>query len=222
MRILFLLSICGVLMGEPALMPMPAKVERLAGAMPVDVGFRMAFERMASPRLQRAGARFLGLLAAQTGIPVKRGLAASVGAANLIVDCAQVVDGGTLLLGEDESYTLHVGVEQARLTAKTVTGATRGLQTFLQLVEAGERGFSAASVVITDAPRFPWRGLLIDVTSHFMPVPVIERTLDTMEAVKLNVFHWHLTDDQGWRIEIKKYPLLTQIGGWRSGSQQGP
>jgi hexosaminidase len=212
MRILFLLSICGVLMGEPALMPLPVKVERLAGAMPVDVGFRMAFARMASPRLQRAGARFLGQLAAQTGIPVKRGLAASVGAANLIVDCAQVADGGALALGEDESYTLHVGVEQARLTAKTVTGATRGLQTFLQLVEVGEKGFAAASVVITDAPRFPWRGLLIDVTSHFMPVPVIERTLDTMEAVKLNVFHWHLTDDQGFRVESKVFPKLHMLG----------
>lgn len=211
MRILFSLLFCGVLMAEPALMPMPAKMERLAGTMPVDVSFRIAYARMASPRLQRAGARFLGVLAAHTGIPVKRGLAASVGAANLIIDCAQTVD-GPLELGEDESYKLQVGVEQARLTARTVTGAMRGLQTFLQLVELGERGYGAASVAIEDAPRFPWRGLLIDVTSHFMPVPVIERTLDAMEAVKLNVFHWHLTDDQGFRVESKVFPKLHTLG----------
>ena len=69
-----------------------------------------------------------------------------------------------------------------------------------------------SAVTIDDSPRFPWRGLLIDVTSHFMPVPVILRTLDTMEAVKLNVFHWHLTDDQGFRVESKVFPKLHQLG----------
>ena len=88
----------------------------------------------------------------------------------------------------------------------------RGLQTFLQLVSIRPEGFAASAVTIDDSPRFPWRGLLIDVTSHFMPVPVILRTLDTMEAVKLNVFHWHLTDDQGFRIESKVFPKLHQLG----------
>ncbi len=212
-RVLLLL-VPVLLAGAPAeltLMPKPQKVERLSGTLRVDATFRVAYQRTAAPRLQRAGARFVAQLAAETGIPLKRGLAPSVGAANLIIDCAQTADTAPAL-GEDESYRLQVNVEQARLTASTVTGAMRGLQTFLQLVTVDERGTGAPSVIIEDLPRFPWRGLLIDVTSHFMPVPVIERTLDAMEAVKLNVFHWHLTDDQGFRVESKVFPKLHTLG----------
>ncbi len=197
--------------GDPALMPLPAKMQRLSGTHRVDASFRIAYQRAAAPRLQRAGARFLERLTAQTGIPLKRGLASSVGAASFIIDCAQTAD-APLRLGEDESYRLQVNVEQTRLTANTIDGALRGLQTYLQLVTVDERGFGAPSMIIEDAPRFPWRGLLIDVTSHFMPVPVIERTLDAMEAVKLNVFHWHLTDDQGFRVESKVFPKLHTLG----------
>jgi len=211
MRFVWIALLCVVMKGEPALMPKPAKLERLSGEQRVDASFRLAFQRAAAPRLERGAARFLERLTRQTGIPLKRGLAASVGAANLIIDCAQTTD-APLTLGENESYRLQINVEQARLTASTITGAVRGLQTYLQLVDVGERGFAAPSLIIEDAPRFPWRGLLIDVTSHFMPVPVIERTLDTMEAVKLNVFHWHLTDDQGFRVESKVFPKLHTLG----------
>jgi len=211
MRFVWIVLSCFVMKGEPALMPKPAKLERLSGEQRVDASFRLAFQRTAAPRLEHGAARFLERLTRQTGIPLKRGLAASVGAANLIIDCAQTTD-APLTLGENESYRLQVNVEQARLTASTITGALRGLQTYLQLVEAGSRGFALPSVIIEDSPRFPWRGLLIDVTSHFMPVPVIERTLDAMEAVKLNVFHWHLTDDQGFRVESKVFPKLHTLG----------
>ena len=88
----------------------------------------------------------------------------------------------------------------------------RGLQTFLQLVAADAKGFGAAPVHIEDAPRFPWRGLLFDVTSHFIPIPVIKRNLDGMAAVKLNVFHWHLSENQGFRVESKKFPKLHEMG----------
>jgi hexosaminidase len=87
-----------------------------------------------------------------------------------------------------------------------------GLQTFLQLVMSTPKGFGALVVTIDDEPRFPWRGLMIDAGRHFQPLDVIERNLDGMEAVKMNVFHWHLSEDQGFRAESKIYPLLTGRG----------
>src|SRR5689334_23505357 len=83
-----------------------------------------------------------------------------------------------------------------------------GLQTFLQLLENGPSGFVVPAVTIHDTPRFVWRGLMIDVGRHFIPLDVIRRNLDGMEAVKMNVFHWHLSDNQGFRVESKKYPKL--------------
>jgi len=91
-------------------------------------------------------------------------------------------------------------------------GVLRGMETFLQLVELDARGFSAPAVRIADRPRFPWRGLLIDVSRHWMPAEVLQRNIDGMAAVKLNVLHLHLTDDQGFRIESKKYPKLHELG----------
>src|SRR5205085_6426539 len=113
---------------------------------------------------------------------------------------------------EDETYQLDVSDHQARLTAPTVVGALRGLETFLQLVSADADGFYLPAVTIRDQPRFKWRGLLIDVARHYQPIEVLKRNLDAMAAVKLNVFHWHLTENQGFRIESKKFPKLHQLG----------
>ena len=115
-------------------------------------------------------------------------------------------------LDEDESYTLDITAQGAHLHAATDVGAMRGLETLLQLVQSDGRGFWLPLVSIQDAPRFRWRGLMIDCSRHFEPVGVIERTLDAMAAVKMNVFHWHLSDDQGFRIESKIYPKLTGLG----------
>jgi len=98
------------------------------------------------------------------------------------------------------------------LRARTVVGALRGLETLLQLVESDKDGFFLPAVRITDTPRFRWRGLLMDVGRHFMPVEQVKRTLDGMAAVKLNVFHWHLSEDQGFRVESKRYPKLHSLG----------
>ena len=100
----------------------------------------------------------------------------------------------------------------AQLTAATPLGALYGLQTFLQLVQATPSGFAVPVVTIRDQPRFAWRGLLIDVSRHFIPLDVLKRNLDGMAAVKMNVFHWHLSDNQGFRIESKKFPNLQQLG----------
>ena len=115
-------------------------------------------------------------------------------------------------LGEDESYKLEVTSSGAQLNAPTTLGVMRGLQTFLQLVEMTPQGFAVPSVVIEDKPRFAWRGLMIDVGRHFMPVEVIKRNLDGMAAVKMNVFHWHLSENQGFRVESKRFPKLQEMG----------
>jgi hexosaminidase len=115
-------------------------------------------------------------------------------------------------LGENESYRLQISADGVELDAPNPLGVMHGLQTFLQLVRVTPQGFTVPAVTIDDKPRFPWRGLMIDAGRHFITVPVIERDLDAMEAVKLNVFHWHLSEDQGFRVESKIFPLLTQKG----------
>jgi hexosaminidase len=115
-------------------------------------------------------------------------------------------------LGEDESYRLDISTTHVQLTAANPLGVLRGLQTFLQLVKITPQGFGVPVAAIDDQPRFPWRGLMLDAGRHFMPVPVIERNLDGMEAVKMNVFHWHLSDNQGFRVESRQFPLLHEKG----------
>ncbi len=113
---------------------------------------------------------------------------------------------------EEESYTLDVKPTQATLHAPNVLGTLHGLQTFLQLVHVTPTGFAAPAVHIEDRPRFPWRGLMIDSGRHFTPIDVLKRNIDGMEAVKLNVLHWHLSENQGFRVESKSFPKLTELG----------
>src|SRR6202030_1130826 len=115
-------------------------------------------------------------------------------------------------LGEDESYELAITDSGAKLAAPTTLGILHGLQTFLQLVETTTNGFAAPVVTIKDQPRFPWRGLLIDVGRHFIPLDVLKRNLDGMAAVKMNVLHWHLYDNEGFRVESKRFPKLQEAG----------
>ena len=186
-------------------MPLPASATPGQGEFVIDGQFGVAFDGFTEPRLNRARERFLDTLTRETGMPFSR-----VG----VDDTAhfRVHTGGPSKviqqLGEDESYQLTVSPDGVRLTAASPLGVMHGLQTFLQLVRETPHGFTVPAVTIDDKPRFPWRGLMIDVGRHFIPIPVIERNLDAMEAVKLNVFHWHLSDDQGFRVESKVFPLL--------------
>jgi hexosaminidase len=188
------------------LMPMPAKVEISSGALRIDSGITVA---MACPdaRVDAVTKRFIDRLARQTGIPLPN----SRGSANLRIECRERAPEYPAL-GEDEAYQLDIAASGARLSARTVTGVLRGLETFAQLVGPGPDGFQVPAVHIEDQPRFPWRGLMLDVSRHWMPLAVVERNLDAMAAVKLNVFHWHLSDDQGFRVESKRYPKLQQQG----------
>ncbi|MEO8727186.1 MAG: family 20 glycosylhydrolase [Acidobacteriaceae bacterium] len=194
------------------IMPLPAHAEPAKGEFMVDSNFAVAFRGFQEPRLERACQRFLATLTRETGIPVNR-LALKPDAAkpNFFIN-VKSASKPVQELGEEESYRLQITPTEVHLDAPNPLGALHGLQTFLQLVHIGPNGFVAPAVTIDDQPRFPWRGLMIDVSRHFMPIEVLELNLDGMEAVKMDVFHWHLSDNQGFRVESKKYPLLQGKG----------
>jgi hexosaminidase len=131
-----------------------------------------------------------------------------------------MLEGANSALGE-EGYTLTVTPKGVTILAATSAGLFYGVQTLLQLLPVADKtgpqltSWSIPCVHVEDQPRFRWRGLMLDVSRHFFTKQEVERLLDQMAWHKLNVFHWHLTDDQGWRIEIKKYPRLTEMGAWR-------
>jgi hexosaminidase len=189
------------------LMPMPASVQAGSGEFAIDGSFAVTLDGFKEPRLERAQDRFLATLTRETGIPFMPATATPRFVVHTNGPSKAVQE-----LGEDESYQLTVTADGVRLTAANPLGAMHGLQTFLQLVRITPHGFTVPAVTIDDKPRFPWRGLMIDAGRHFIPIPVIERNLDAMEAVKLNVVHWHLSDDQGFRVESKVFPLLQQKG----------
>jgi hexosaminidase len=193
----------------PSLMPMPQHLTAGQGQLKIDSGFTVALEGYKDPRLESARKRFLDTLSRQTGIPYHT--EESQGEPTLTVKTTGPSD-AVEHIGENESYHLEVMQTHAVLTAPNPLGAMHGLQTFLQLVSITPDGFAAPAVTIDDEPRFAWRGLMIDAGRHFQPMNVLKRNLDGMEAVKLNVFHWHLSEDQGFRAESKVYPLLTGKG----------
>jgi len=196
---------------RPALMPWPASIDAGEGVLVVGPSFRISLDGKGGPRAERAARRLEARLARQTGLILPPPGPLS-GEATLAVHCAGPGQGSLPHLGMDESYRLEVGPGGGRLDAPEPWGVLRGMETFLQLVTAGPDGFAAPAVVIEDSPRFPWRGLLLDSGRHFMPVETVERILDGMAAIKLNVLHWHLTEDQGFRVESRRYPRLHQMG----------
>src|SRR5262249_11496344 len=156
-------------------------------------------------------ARMIKRLTARTVLTMSLDLVADKGTATLVVQCERAGE-SIPSLGENEGYSLEVNDKQAHLAAPTVVGALRGLETFLQLLQGDRDGYYLPGIRIQDQPRFPWRGLLIDVGRHYEPMDVLKRNLDAMAAVKLNVLHWHLTEDQGFRVESKKFPGLHSLG----------
>src|SRR5579864_8535947 len=190
------------------LMPLPASVQSGSGNLRIDSSFSVALTGYTEARLDRSVQRFLRQLSRETALPFSA-KPSSKGTLTIHTDHAskQVQE-----LGEDESYTLEISPDGAKLDATTPLGTMHGLKTFLQLVQVSPDGFAAPALKIQDKPRFPWRGLMIDVGRHFIPLDVLRRNLDGMEAVKMNVFHWHLSEDQGFRAESKKFPKLHTLG----------
>jgi hexosaminidase len=194
------------------LMPVPATLEFRSGRLAIDDSF--SFELGAKPdsRLKAAVDRMIARLKGRTALQFPATPAAGGGASRLVIECQQATAPPVPQLGDDESYAIDIDEKRALLKSATITGVIRGLETLLQLVDGDRQGFYLPAVRIEDSPRYPWRGLMIDIARHWMPMEVIKRNIDGMAAVKLNVLHLHITEDQGFRVESRKYPKLHQLG----------
>lgn len=167
----------------------------------------------ASPEAKTVAEFFAAKMRTATGLNIQ---VAKKGNIQLSVD-------PSLDVANDEGYTLDVTKDGAVVVAKTAQGLFYGMQSFLQLlpveIESPSKvngiAWQAPAVSIKDAPRFGYRGIMLDPCRHFMPVENVKKYLDVLSLFKMNRMHWHLTDDQGWRIEIKKYPKLTEIASKR-------
>jgi|SRR5579864_529600 len=209
--LLLFISVLAIAQTPPQLhlMPMPSNVQLGSGQLLIDRSFSVGISGHRDAILDRGVRRFVSKLSTRTG---------------MLLDAASDKKNPTLSirveresdpvekLGEDESYQLRVSTSGATLSAANPLGILHGLETFLQLMQTGKDGFSVPAVVIHDQPRFPWRGLLIDVGRHYIPVDILKRNIDGMAAVKMNVLHLHLSDDQGFRVESKRYPKLHEMG----------
>jgi hexosaminidase len=191
------------------LMPQPAEMSIGSGGLSLDSTFAVEVPGVSDARLMDAIDRAMRRIEMAAGLRhAGRGVA---GTTSLVVKVDHA-SAPVQSIDEDESYSLSVTPSGAEIDAATEVGAMHGLETLIQLVQPSGSGYVIPAVTIHDAPRFRWRGLMIDCGRHFEPVAVIERTLDGMAAVKLNVLHWHLTEDQGFRMQSHIYPKLTAKG----------
>jgi hexosaminidase len=194
----------------PALMPLPSSITTGQGAFLLTPAFSIAYTNPPDERLQAAVDRALARLQFASGVPVARA-AVATSVASLTINVTSP-DAPIQAIDEDESYHLAVTSQSIELKSPSVVGAMHGLETLLQLATYSNGQAVIPAVAIDDTPRFKWRGLMIDVARHFEPVDVVKRNIDGMALVKLNVFHWHLSDDQGFRAESKRFPKLTELG----------
>jgi len=194
-----------------SLMPMPASVQTKTGQLLIDPSFTVGINGHPDALLQKTIEIFLDNMRRQIGMPPLDMKIVDAAQAKLLIHCERPSE-AVQELGENESYSLDISASGAKLNAVTPLGIMRGLQTFLQMVQITPDGFAVPAITIQDKPRFPWRGLMIDVSRHFIPLGVLKRNLDGMAAVKLNVFHWHLSDNQGFRVESKKFSKLQELG----------
>jgi hexosaminidase len=203
-------NISGQVENNLYLMPMPESVKVTGGKFRLDRSFAINLDKN-NDKLFKSAQRTIKILTDRTGIFLNEQFpkVTAIASTNMIIN---VEKDEYLKLSIDESYDLTVTNQLVKLNAKTSIGAMHGLSTLVQLLDADEDGYYFPCAIIKDKPRFAWRGLLIDISRHFMPIEVIKRNLDAMVAVKMNVFHWHLTDDQGFRIECKTFPKLYELG----------
>ena len=189
----------------PALVPQPRSLLREAGVF----AFTAATRIQAAAGLQIAAQHCADLLRAATVLPLP------------LTEDADATNCLRLTLSSDidaEGYRLHVMPKSVALQAADEAGLWYGAQTLRQLLQGEATAATMPCLRIEDAPRYRWRGLHLDVGRHFYPLDFLFKTLDLMALHKLNLFHWHLTEDQGWRIEIKGWPRLTEVGAQRAES----
>jgi hexosaminidase len=193
---------------SPAVVPNPASLERGAGEFALSAGTPLVVAGD-DAKVRRVAANFAGLLARSNSLRLRvlRGVARN-GAINLRIDARAGL--------APEAYRLDVSPARVSLVASTAAGLAHATTTLWQLISPGALPLVAIPAVrIDDAPRFTWRGIMLDSARHYQSPEFILRFIDTMALHKLNVLHWHLTDDQAWRLEIRRYPRLTSVGAWR-------
>jgi hexosaminidase len=193
---------------EPSIIPRPVKLTSTIGSFTVDEKTTLCAatdaERAAADQLQAVVKAVLGIDLDARGCE-RAGIALALSPTTAVVDA--------------EGYTLDVSITGVRIEARAAAGLYYGAMTLSQLLSGGATygvPVQLAGVHVEDFPRFKWRGLMLDSARHFFPVADVRKMLDQMGQHKLNVLHLHLTDDQGWRIEIRRYPELTRIGAWRT------
>jgi hexosaminidase len=196
---------------ETKLIPFPQKATFSDGKLFLSRNISVSITGKPDSKIYDATNRFLQRLDGRTGLFFNQYIypSAKTANANFVI---QVNRPGEVKLNEDESYTLDITQDKINLKAETSLGAMHGLETLLQLLSHDDGNYYFPTCNIQDRPRFPWRGLMMDVSRHFMPVDVIKRNIDGIAAVKMNVLHLHLCDDQGFRIESKVFPKLHTMG----------
>jgi hexosaminidase len=191
------------------LMPYPQQVQQQLGQLVIgdSLGF---FSSAANNVVIKKQIRTLeARIKKQTGQSVRM-KKTSAEKAQLLIQVGDIQPIANHISDWDESYQLQISADKIELTAPQWLGAQRGLETLLQLIGSNPQ-IALPLVTINDYPRFKWRGLLLDTSRHFFSVATIKRQIDAMAAAKYNIFHWHLTDDQGWRLESKSYPKLHKL-----------
>ena len=194
------------------LMPLPVSLKVNENPVRITRNFRVSVIGNTNARIYFQASRFIRRLSNKTGIFLDRqGFVTKKDnslSASLII---RIQRPGRLAVDEDERYSLITNANQIEISATTDMGAIHGLETILQLVSSDAKGYYIPGINIQDEPRFAWRGLLLDVALHFMPVDMVKRTLNGMAVVKMNVLHLHLINDQGFRVESKLFPRLQGV-----------
>ena len=198
-----------------SLIPQPLHVEQHKGSFKLDGSVVVQVDE-ANPELLKLADLLVQGVYDRMGLSLKRGKPDGKGKSILLKIAPDTLS--------DEGYRMSVSGQDITIQASKGNGIFYGIQTVYQLIPADYRGgaISLPSLSIVDRPRFGWRGLMLDVGRYFYSVDYIKKYIDYLSMHKLNVFHWHLTEDHGWRIEIKKYPRLTEVGAWRSGTNFQP
>lgn len=192
----------------PQIIPMPVKMEILPGSFQISTNTAI-FYSAKQPNLLKHATYLSTAIQSISGIHPSVVKNSGRNRIRLIINHSAEI--GT------EGYHLTVDVSGISITANTDKGIFYGIQTLLQAFTSirTNQKLTVRNLKITDYPRFAWRGMMLDVSRHFFSPEAIKNYIDLMAMYKINVFHWHLTDDEGWRLEIKKYPKLTQVGAWR-------
>ena len=196
---------------DPAILPAPTTLVTRPGALALDASTVLVVPAQ-DAAAQRIAANFADLVARTHGLRLPVRAEGGPGAIRF----------RRLAEGPAEGYAIEVGTREAVVTAAHDAGFAHATATLWQLLQRRGKGLALPMVSIDDAPRFGWRGILLDSARHYQSPEFIRRFIDWMALHKLNVLHWHLTDDQAWRLEIRKYPKLAEVGGWRVPAGAGP